>query len=92
MEARAPKAPSLTMVMNSEENQSWKLMLVMILIAFWIKWIVIARMRIGTHRIVLGLKVHIHLEGTNARGNCIVSKISGFLHGTHGGIMSYTSL
>lgn len=72
MEARGPKAPSLTMAVNPEENQDWKLMLGMILIAFWIKWIVIARMRVGTRLIVLGLTVHIHLEDINARGNCIV--------------------
>jgi hypothetical protein len=74
MEARAPKAPNLTMVGGPRENQGWRLMLVMILIVFWIKWIVIARMRVGMHRIVLGLMVHIHLEGMTARGNCI-SKI-----------------
>lgn len=72
MEARGPKAPGLTMVVSPEENQNWKPMLVMILIVFWIKWIVIARMRVDMHRIVLGLTVHIHLEGINARGNCIV--------------------
>lgn len=72
MEARGPKAPGLTMVVNAEENQNWKLMLVMILIVFWIKWIVIARMRVDMHHIVLGLTVHIHLEDINARGNCIV--------------------
>lgn len=72
MEARGPKAPSLTMAVNPEENQDWKLMLGMILIAFWIKWIVIARTRVGTRLIVLGLTVHIHLEDINARGNCFV--------------------
>lgn len=72
MEARGPKAPGLTMVASPEKNQDWKLMLGMILIAFWIKWIVIARMRVDMHRIVLGLTVHIHLEDNNARGNCII--------------------
>lgn len=72
MAARGPKAPGLTTVVNPEENQDWKLMLGMILIAFWIKWTVIARMRVGMHHIVLGLTVHIHLEDINARGNCIV--------------------
>jgi hypothetical protein len=65
---------------------------VMISIVFWIKWIVTARMRIGMHRIVQGLTVHIHLEGTSTRGNCIVFLNSRILHGTHGGIMSYASL
>jgi hypothetical protein len=72
MEAKARKAPALTVVADINQNRGWKPMLATTLIGSWIRWTVIARMRGGMRRTVPLLVAHILSEDImDARGKCI---------------------
>src|SRR4051812_15523971 len=72
MAAKARKTPVPTVAVDTKRNRDWKPMPAMTLIAFWIRWIVIARMRGGMRLTVQVLVARILSEDImDARDNCI---------------------